>query len=72
MTIGHVIPEDAIHRLKRHLHGQPWFRGASLVGVGPDATIEVHSDSLRDAAMFLDGLGYRWEGYRVRIRRASS
>lgn len=69
----YVTPEDAIHTLKRHLHDAAWFRGASLVGVGPGAEIVVRFDgaSLQDVAMSFDEMDWRWEGYPVRIRRAS-
>lgn len=73
MTLKHMIPEDAVHTLKRHLHGLIWFRGATLVGIGPDAEIEVRFDdaSLQDVAMFFDEIDWRWEGYPVRIRRTN-
>lgn len=67
----HVIPEDAVHTIKRRLHGVIWFKGASLVGIGPDAAIEVHTASLQEASYFLGRIDGRWEGYKVRIRRAS-
>lgn len=71
MTLKHMIPEDAVHTLKREMHGLIWFKGATLVGIGPDAEIEIAASSMQDALDFVGRVGARWEGYPVRIRRTS-
>lgn len=65
-----IIPEDAVHTLKAHLRGLLWFKGAALVGVGPHAVIEVATISLEEAQRFVDRHAGKWNGYKLRARRA--
>lgn len=64
-------PVDAIHTLKRHLHGVIWFKGATLVGVGPHAVIDLATISPEEAQRFIDGHSGKWNGYKLRARRYS-
>lgn len=65
-----VIPEDAVHTLKAHLIGTEWFKGATLIGIGHNAVIEVATTSLNEAEGFISKVGGKWNGYRLRARRS--
>ena len=62
-------PVDAIHTLKRRLHGVIWFKGAALVGIGHHAVIELATTSLEEAQRFIDRHAGKWEGYKLTARR---
>lgn len=62
-------PVDAIHTLKRRLHGVIWFKGATLIGIGHNAVIELATISLEEAQGFIDRHSGKWEGYKLRPRR---
>ena len=70
MSMMVITPVDAIHTLKRHLHGVIWFKGAAPVGIGPGAVIELATIGLEEAQGFIDRHSGRWEGYKIRARRS--
>lgn len=67
-----IDPERAAVSLNKYLYGLVWFRGASLSGIGTTAAIEVHTSSMAEAESFRERIGHKWQGYPVRIRRAST